>query len=498
MAALIDDPARRSELGARAPEVLERFGLTAILGRWDELLTAMSRGGSVRGSAGVLRRSGRVTDVAVVDTPGRPRRVRHRPRSRTASRRRPEPRGRCRDRSARTIAREISCRRRWASTSALTPSSSHSSRRSRSRVCSRAARPRPWSRPSASPRPRRATRPPVISPAQSSRGPRSSGCWPTLVVILLAGPAVALAGPGLAPPTAHSRAASCRSSLPSSCSSALGDIAGGAVPVGIAFPADHRGRDPDAVVSAALTIGLWDSLGVAALGVGITGNAVTTVVVVGIGAWLAESPPIPTISDPGGVTAWTSCDTWDRCGRVAALTSNQVEPTGPSPPLSGRARSAPFAMARRSCASRSTHSGTAWVTASYRALVRSQSRPDGLGGTASSLIRIALALAMPVTFGVAGRGANSSWTSRMCAVAFMADDARRTSAVVASLAPLFVLSMVQAVVIRSDNARRSGCILSMAGVAAAVLNLGLDLLLAPGSRRRGYRSSSRRWRAPSR
>ena len=41
MAALIDDPARRSELGARAPEVAERFGLTAILGRWDELLTAV-------------------------------------------------------------------------------------------------------------------------------------------------------------------------------------------------------------------------------------------------------------------------------------------------------------------------------------------------------------------------------------------------------------------------------------------------------------------------
>ena len=63
--------------------------------------------------------------------------------------------------------------------------------------------------------------------------------------------------------------------------------------------------------------------------------------------------------------------------------------------------------------------------------------------------------------------------------AFMADDARRTSAVVASLAPLFVLSMVQAVVIGSHNARRSGWTLFMAGVAAAILNLGLDLLLAP-------------------
>ena len=52
MAALIDDPARRSELGARAPEVLERFGLTAILGRWDELLTAIvPRGVGTRMSA---------------------------------------------------------------------------------------------------------------------------------------------------------------------------------------------------------------------------------------------------------------------------------------------------------------------------------------------------------------------------------------------------------------------------------------------------------------
>jgi glycosyltransferase involved in cell wall biosynthesis len=37
MASLIDDPTRRAALAARAPEVLERFGLTAILARWDEL-----------------------------------------------------------------------------------------------------------------------------------------------------------------------------------------------------------------------------------------------------------------------------------------------------------------------------------------------------------------------------------------------------------------------------------------------------------------------------
>src|SRR5207237_2179459 len=63
--------------------------------------------------------------------------------------------------------------------------------------------------------------------------------------------------------------------------------------------------------------------------------------------------------------------------------------------------------------------------------------------------------------------------------AFDLDDARRTSQVVAMLSPLFVLSMMQAVVIGAHNARRSGWTLFAAGILTAGANLALDLALAP-------------------
>ena len=209
----------------------------------------------------------------------------------------------------------------------------------------------------------------------------------------------------------------------------------------------------------------------------MTGNAVTTVVVVGIGAWLAGLLPIPTIS----IRRRDGVDFLRHAGPLwassAALTSNQVSDRAVASLVGAGAVSA-LRYGETVMRVPVNSLGTAWGTVVYPALVRSQSRPDGLGGTASSLIRIVLALAMPVTFGAAAL-APLIVDIAYVRGAFMADDARRTSAVVASLAPLFVLSMVQAVVIGSHNARRSGWTLFMAGVAAAVLNLGLDLLLAP-------------------
>jgi glycosyltransferase involved in cell wall biosynthesis len=38
MARLMDDPAERRRLGARAPEVVERYGMERVLGLWAALL----------------------------------------------------------------------------------------------------------------------------------------------------------------------------------------------------------------------------------------------------------------------------------------------------------------------------------------------------------------------------------------------------------------------------------------------------------------------------
>ena len=146
----------------------------------------------------------------------------------------------------------------------------------------------------------------------------------TLVVILLAGPAVALAGPGLAGPTAQLAVGIMPVVAPIILFSALGVLLAALCQSASHFRPIIVGAILAPVVSAALTIGLWDSLGVAALGVGMTGNAVTTVVVVGIGAWLAGLLPRPTIS----IRRRDGVDFLRHAGPLwassAALTSNQV------------------------------------------------------------------------------------------------------------------------------------------------------------------------------
>jgi putative peptidoglycan lipid II flippase len=230
------------------------------------------------------------------------------------------------------------------------------------------------------------------------------------------------------------------------------------------------------VVSAALTIGLWDSVGVEALGIGMTGNAVTTVVVVGIGAWIAGLLPRPTLSirrRDGVDFLRHATPLW---ASSAALTSNQVSDRAVASLVGAGAVSA-LRYGETVMRVPINSLGSAWGTVVYPALVRSQGE-DGLGSTASNLLRIVIALAMPVTFGAAALAPLIVDVAYVRG-AFTEEDAQRTSLVVASLAPLFVLSMVQPVVIGSHNARRSGWTLFMAGVATAVLNLGLDLLLAP-------------------
>jgi len=49
MARLMDDDALRRRLGARAVEVVRRYGLDRVLGLWDELLGALARPGAVPG-----------------------------------------------------------------------------------------------------------------------------------------------------------------------------------------------------------------------------------------------------------------------------------------------------------------------------------------------------------------------------------------------------------------------------------------------------------------
>ena len=63
--------------------------------------------------------------------------------------------------------------------------------------------------------------------------------------------------------------------------------------------------------------------------------------------------------------------------------------------------------------------------------------------------------------------------------AFGPDATARTAGVVAGLAPLIPLTMAMYVVTGAHNARRRGGIIGTSAVLTAILNLGLNLLLAP-------------------
>jgi putative peptidoglycan lipid II flippase len=299
----------------------------------------------------------------------------------------------------------------------------------------------------------------------------------TLVVIALAGPAVALAGPGLAASTAQLAVGIMPVVAPIVLFSALGVLLAAVCQSASHFRPLVVGAIVAPVVSAILTIGLWDSVGVEALGIGMTGNAIATVVVIGVGAWLAGLLPRPTLSirrHEGADFLRHATPLW---ASSAALTSNQVSDRAVAS-LVGAGTVSALRYGETVMRVPINSLGSAWGTVVYPALVRSQAETAGLGATASSLIRVVIALAMPLTFGAAAL-APLIVDIAYVRGAFTEEDARRTSEVVASLAPLFVLSMIQPVVIGSHNARRSGWTLFMAGVVTAVLNLGLDLLLAP-------------------
>jgi len=298
-----------------------------------------------------------------------------------------------------------------------------------------------------------------------------------LLVIVLAGPLVALTGPGLAAPTSLLAVEIMPVVAPIVLFSALGVLVGALCQSASHFRPLIVGAILAPVVSAVLTIGLWDSVGVEALGIGMTGNAVATVIVVGLGAWIAGLLPRPTLSirrREGVDFLRHATPLW---ASSAALTSNQVSDRAVASLVGAGAVSA-LRYGETVMRVPINSLGSAWGTVVYPALVRSQGQEHGLGVTASGLIRIVIALAMPVTFAAAALAPLIVDVAYVRG-AFTVEDAQRTSLVVASLAPLFVLSMVQPVVIGSHNARRSGWTLFMAGVVTAVLNLALDLLLAP-------------------
>ncbi len=119
----------------------------------------------------------------------------------------------------------------------------------------------------------------------------------------------------------------------------------------------------------------------------------------------------------------------------------------------------------------------AWSTALYPSLVRvAHVGGSGLGGATSRALRYVLTVFVPIaalTIAVApvavavgfGRGA------------FTADDVALTAGAVAAFAPLIVVTMCYPPFTGAFNARRRGDVLLLGGILYAALNAGLSILL---------------------
>jgi putative peptidoglycan lipid II flippase len=118
---------------------------------------------------------------------------------------------------------------------------------------------------------------------------------------------------------------------------------------------------------------------------------------------------------------------------------------------------------------------TAWMLVLYPTMVHLAGQGRGMGEAAERAIRTTLALFMPL---VVGAMALSPLVVQIAYERGVFDAAatRTTSLVVAALAPMLLLTMVQPVLTGAHNARRRGGLIALAACLNAALNLVLNVV----------------------
>ena len=299
----------------------------------------------------------------------------------------------------------------------------------------------------------------------------------TLAVILLARPFISLVGPGLAPAERDLATAVIPLVAPIIALSALAYVVAALCQLAERFRPIAIAAVVTPVVAAAVTIALWPALDVSALAAGMALAASANLAIVAHGAARAGVLPRPTLRARWPHTIGFLRHAAPLWASSLGLSLNLATDRGVASLLGPGAVSA---LRYGETVMRLPTGAVAdsWGTVVYPALVRSELDPAvSLGPTAGTYIRGVVALAMPVTVGVA------ALAPLVVAVAFQrgefgADDVRTTAPVVAALAPIFLLSMVQAVLVGAHNARRAGLVLLAGGILNAALNLVLNVLLS--------------------
>jgi putative peptidoglycan lipid II flippase len=228
------------------------------------------------------------------------------------------------------------------------------------------------------------------------------------------------------------------------------------------------------VASLVATIVLWDAVGLMALAIGVTADALATLVVLVI--WLVRKGLMPV---PGPGIARSDLSRFARhVGPLAAgssvLQMNLITDRAVASLLANGAVSA-LRFGDRVVRAPISVLMPAWSTVIYPAIARDvQDEEEAVGRTATDALRFVIAAFVPLTF------ATAALAPLLVAFAyergaFTEGATTATAGVVAALAPLILLWLVHPIVAGAHNARRRGGLLARAAVLNAILNLVLNL-----------------------
>jgi putative peptidoglycan lipid II flippase len=231
------------------------------------------------------------------------------------------------------------------------------------------------------------------------------------------------------------------------------------------------------VVSFVLTVALYETMGLAAFALGITGSFVVPAVLLLVYVIRAGLLPMPALRIPRPELAGFGRHALPLTlsgivNQLKIVADRAVASLLPAGSISALRYGETLVLSPTQAIA------PGWSLVVYPALVRSTSaaEPESLGSSVQLAIRYIISLLTPIavaTVALAPLVVDMVYRRG----AFDEGAAVSTAAVVAALGPMFVLTMIQGVLVPAHNARRRGTFLLLVGVGGAITNLALNIML---------------------
>lgn len=296
------------------------------------------------------------------------------------------------------------------------------------------------------------------------------------LLLLLAGPAVRVAGPGLDPSGSDLAASYLPVLAPILLFATLSGLISALFQVQERFGPIAAAWTIGPLASLIVTVGAWPAYGLTAFAIGLMVNALVTLgVLVAIGLRDGILPG-PALRAPRDQLVDFARHAVPLTLSASILQFNLLADRAIASLLTTGAISA-LRFAENVIRLPLNTLGPAWSKAVYPALVsRAAGRGDSTVGHAAHLsLRYILAIFVPVSV------ATAALAPVLVDLAyrhgeFDANAAALTSGALAGFAPLVALTMIQAVLVGAHNARRRGVLLMTMGILNAILNLVFDVI----------------------